>query len=1022
MGTKPTTEATTRRWTCTIGSVDEEDHEEKALPAERPAAESVIARHEDALVRRFAVHDHDHDHVALQATVGATAGRGVRLRRRPLSRGASIGRYLVLDRLGAGGMGEVYAAYDPELDRRVAVKLLLRASDRTEAHARLTREAQALAKLNHPNVVTVHDVGTVDERIYVAMELVDGTTLTQWLGTRERDRREVLRTFISAGRGLAAAHAKGLVHRDFKPDNVMVGDDGRVRVMDFGLARSVEGPGDDGNAEELPTLQSDVALDTPLTGTGSVMGTPRFMAPEQWAGLPTDARTDQFSFCVALYQALYRIWPFAGDSVPNLMRNVTEHNLQLPPARGRVPAWVRRAVLRGLAVEPDDRWPEMDPLLLALDRDPALRRRRWIGAGLIAAAGLGLGLVGGRSEETESSPCAQAGASVQEVWNVDARQRVADALRGTEVVYAEQTLATVHARLDTYAERLDGGYVAACRDTRVLGRQSDEMLDRRVICLDERLYALTATIDVLTRSDAASIGFTQRLVGELPGVTPCNETDRLRSGLPLPPPPLREPVDRVRNDITRALTLSKAGRSDEALALAERTVEASRDLDYRPLRAEALHARADAIESLGRLDEARAGLEAAFFEARAAGHDDVATDVSIGLVFLLASVVMDLDAAEVWARHARAEAERRGTPTQRGKFHNNYGSLLHERRDFEGARREHERAMAYFSEVFGERSEAVASALNNIGSVQMSLGDTEGATESFRKVVAIRKEVLGDRHPILASAYNNLAAAQFKAGALADAQESLALALEIRTAVLPPDHPDLAASLQNLSAVLTEQGRIDEAIAMAQRVIEILGRAHGPEHSELVVPLFNHAYMLREQGELDRAVDELLRAKAIAEAHPDVAPTLLPGVLQNLGATYAAQGRFEPARQQFERTVAMRETLHGEVHVELVQPLIGLSEAYANLGDTDAAIEHALRSTDCADATQIDPSSRGEAYYALAQALWRANRRDDSREALATAKRTGRPPIPHWTATSSSPSSGFQSTADGRPPHPQASS
>jgi formylglycine-generating enzyme required for sulfatase activity len=302
----------------------------------------------------------------------------------PLTAGARVGRYLILGRVGSGAMGVVYGAYDPELDRRIALKLLngeARGHD-LAARARLLREAKAMARVEHPNVIAVHDVGVFEERVFLAMEFLAGGTLREWLEDGPRGWREVLAAFLDAGRGLAAAHAAGLVHRDFKPENVLLDKDGRPRVVDFGLAREAAPP-DDGKpvasvasyVTAVPALAAANPLET-LTRTGAVMGTPAYMAPEQFLGEPTDARTDQFSFCVALHEALYGERPFAGDSVLSLLRNVMDGTLQPLAAERDVPAWIRRVLARGLAAERSERWPSMAALIAALEDDPRVRQRR----------------------------------------------------------------------------------------------------------------------------------------------------------------------------------------------------------------------------------------------------------------------------------------------------------------------------------------------------------------------------------------------------------------------------------------------------------------------------------------------------------------------------------------------------------------------------------------------------------------------------------------------------------------------
>jgi serine/threonine protein kinase len=295
---------------------------------------------------------------------------------RTLAIGDRVGRYLVLSALGAGGMGVVFAAYDPQLDRKVALKLL-RAGityNTKDARTRLRREAQAIAQLSHPNVVNVYDVGTTDDGdLYIAMEFVEGDTLTLWLKKYPRTWRDIVDVFLQAARGLLAAHSVGLLHRDFKPDNVLVGGDGRVRVTDFGLARSVITPEDavraPGRFRRPSSSPGPSALNVELTATGTVLGTPRYMAPEQLKGPDIDHRADQFSFCVALYEALYGMHPLPGSTAVSMLEK--QEKAQPPPeiVKG-IPPVIARAVMTGLERERSKRFPSMGALISALVPPP----------------------------------------------------------------------------------------------------------------------------------------------------------------------------------------------------------------------------------------------------------------------------------------------------------------------------------------------------------------------------------------------------------------------------------------------------------------------------------------------------------------------------------------------------------------------------------------------------------------------------------------------------------------------------
>jgi WD40 repeat protein/predicted Ser/Thr protein kinase len=306
-----------------------------------------------------------------------------------------LGSYVPLHKLGQGGMGVVYAAYDEKLDRKVALKLL-RARGNEIARARMIREARAMARLSHPNVAQVYGIEEFGEQLFIVVEFIDGVTLKAWLAERTRTRDEILAVFRGAGEGLAAAHAAGLVHRDFKPDNVMVRRDGRVLVMDFGLVHSqVDQP------HELGETEPGAEPVVDLTRTGAMLGTPAYMAPEQFLGRETDARSDQFSFCVTLWEALYGQRPFSAENMQALAQAVTSGTFTLVDRR-EVPAWLREVIVRGLAVTPEQRWPSMAALMTALGKDPQ-QRRRWMGiaAGALVVGGIGVGLVVNEVQQRE---------------------------------------------------------------------------------------------------------------------------------------------------------------------------------------------------------------------------------------------------------------------------------------------------------------------------------------------------------------------------------------------------------------------------------------------------------------------------------------------------------------------------------------------------------------------------------------------------------------------------------------------
>ncbi len=321
----------------------------------------------------------------------------------------TLGRFELLRQIGSGAMGVVYEGYDPELDRRVALKVLradAAARDALHARSRMMREARALARLRHPHVTMIFEVGTSEKGApFIAMELVEGRTLKSWLRSRPRCCREVLEVFIQAGRGLAAAHAAGLVHRDFKPDNVIIDEEGQARVVDFGLARTA------GLGELMPTLDEHGEPEVPLhlTSTGAVLGTPAYMAPEQFEGSAVEPSSDQFSFCVALFEALYGRRPYPGDDLPSLQRSLIGGK-PVGPRRG-VPRKIYRVLRRGLSTEATERYPSMEALLDALSactERPKIRRPMVLVAGLAAAVAASLWMPQAQAPQTSASASAAA--------------------------------------------------------------------------------------------------------------------------------------------------------------------------------------------------------------------------------------------------------------------------------------------------------------------------------------------------------------------------------------------------------------------------------------------------------------------------------------------------------------------------------------------------------------------------------------------------------------------------------------
>ncbi len=447
----------------------------------------------------------------------AVIGPGSPLRR--------VEQFVLLECIGAGGMGAVFAAFDDNLERKVAIKLVATRGGDERARQRLLREAQALARLSHPNVVTVYEVGTLpDGGLFIAMELVKGQTLRAWQRREGRTWRDIVATYAEAGRGLAAAHQSGIVHRDFKPDNVLVGDDGRVRVADFGLAFAVHSTAAEpaGTAHEAPGPDAPGGPRPPqrLTAAGRFAGTPGYMAPEQLAGAAIDARADQFSFCVALHEALHGELPDAasGDRPP--------HGARRGEPEPAYPRWLRDVLHRGLAGDPGERFATMELLLAELTRSRERSRRRILIAAL-AGALITAGAMSAGLRSDDPPPCPLATAELTGVWDAAVRQHSEAAILGTATPFASTMWASTRVALDRYAQRWLRGQQAACEATHVRHVQSAALLDRRMECLAARRRSLAAAAEVLQRRPAQAVAHAGELLASLGDIEVCADTSVL---------------------------------------------------------------------------------------------------------------------------------------------------------------------------------------------------------------------------------------------------------------------------------------------------------------------------------------------------------------------------------------------------------------------------------------------------------------------------------------------------------------
>jgi len=827
--------------------------------------------------------------------------------------GGKIGRFHVLRLLGEGGMGMVFAGYDEELGRKVAIKLLRKvASEDSIGRARLLREAQTLARLSHPNVVTVYEVGEFGRQVYIAMEFVLGETLQSYMQSRRRSWRELIAVFVEAGRGLAVAHAAGILHRDFKPANVLLGEDGRVRVVDFGLALTQEPAGatTDALATHVRLAGPDVAaaahshsrITEGLTVAGSIMGTPAYMAPERFTFDRTiDPRSDQFGFCVALFEGLYGARPFPGRAFEDVRDAIVRGAIVDPPGPHNVPAWLRKVVLRGLAREPAERFPDMQALLTALQRDPERTRNRAL-AGLAAAAVL---ITGGYAlaQATTREPalaCPDARARLDPVWD-DRRADVERALLATRTVYAADTWTRVATRLDQYADTWAAGHQDACQ-AHARGEQSPVLLDLRMACLDRRRGELTALVDRLAGADSDTVRSAASAVDGLIAPEQCADAKALTAALPLPEDPAAaRRVVTLRDRLAEARAAVSTAKLAEATTLTAEVLAAAQALDYRPLLAEALHTRAGVEVGRGEYEPATRTLEQALWLADIVRDDALLADTMASLVHVLGVRLVRFDDALRWRRHADAVVARLG------EAHASHAALLRafgitagtQSRPAE-ARELLQHALAIDEALTGPHEGKVIKDLVALGTAEFQAGEPAVARGYHERALVLGEQLYGPNHPEIARILANLATAVAGLGELDVAAPLFERALKIIDATFGPDHPNAAGTLNNLGALYAMRERFDRAQPMFERALAIQERTLGPDHPDLASALHNLGQLAEKRDDLVGARKFHQRALALRERHLPKDSPLIAESLEQLAELSRREGDLPAALRDLE--------------------------------------------------------------------------------------------------------------------------
>ncbi len=741
-------------------------------------------------------------------------------------KGSFIGRYVVDAPVGSGGMGTVVAAHDPLLNRTVAVKLLTVSGEL--ARVRLMREAQAMARIRHPNVVPVYDFGEYAGGVFLTMEYVDGGTLRAWSRSAPRTEKAVLAMFVAAGRGLAAAHRAGLVHRDFKPENVLIdAATSEARVTDFGLAHGTSMVEADASAPSLRAL--DVPQDllvTPLTLQGSIEGTPLYMAPEQHLGKSVDARADQFGFCVALFEALAGERPFRGPSRAQLVAAMERGRLD-PAASKKIPAWLLPVLARGLSWRPEDRHASMEALLAELARDPAPRRRRRIAAGAAALAVLAAGVGYWQHGRSLARGCQLEGNPIRESWTAATQTAAKAAFLRSNVIDAERAWDRTRAVVDAYAEGWSKTAVDSCLATVVDRRQTEAVYGERRACLDGRAAEFAQMTRVLVDADAELVRRSFDAASSLSSLATCSDPDALFGAGASPPPDPRTAgrVKELRRGVAEAKALSDAERGKDALAHAEPIVREARELGFAPLVAEALVENARAtLRAKSDAPGAAAELEEAYATGIASRSFATAGRAAVELTSIVGHVLGRHREGHTWARLAEAAlGNMRGVDADDIRI----------------------RELVFETYVYNE----------------------EEAAKDAVRTATLALRLAGARHPddvrLDIRLRTAMGVAYATGGELASSRREFSEALAEAEKFFGPRDPTIADRLSDLSAIEFADARFDVAAALLDRAVVINEIARSPDHINVGINLMNRSGTLRLLGRCPEALVDYDRSRAI---------------------------------------------------------------------------------------------------------------------------------------------------------------
>ena len=814
---------------------------------------------------------------------------------------ARLGRYRLGARIGAGGMGEVWRARDPELDREVAIKLVRHAiGDDARLHRALAREARLMAGIAHPNIVKIFDVGLIGEHTFIAMELCDGTNLAHALTTPPPMQHRI-RWLLDIADAVAAAHGVGVIHRDLKPQNVLLRRDGRIAVTDFGIAVCIE----HGSSSARGLESVDDGGISRTVGRDAAAGTPVYMAPEQHRGGPVDARTDVFAFCVMAFQLLCGRLPFPHGSAVELLR-AKECGPPTTLGDGEAPRWVLALVRRGLAPRPDDRWQSMQELASRLRRGRGHARTTMVGvvAGSLVLLGVASSWLPVRAEVACVEP-----ESLLERWHT-AAPSLTRVLAPVRPVGPERS--DPHAAIERYVTQWSEAWSAACHEPETASATV------RVACIEQARAPLRALLDAIVDADPALPYRIDAAIAELPPLSQCEGEASAQA---------MDWQRELASTLAAARIHAELGRYDEAVEvieplLARANVESGRG------RARLLGEHA-AIEWTRGDPTAAAALADAAWQAATEEGDDVVAATAAAVLARSHAIAGRPEQAQTWLRHAETSTRRTATPVP-GDLDRAAVLVHHARGDFELAEAAGERVLAMLGDA-PSNAWSRATARNDLANIAIMRRRLEHARRMLRAGLAELEADFGAEHPQAAVLHATLGVVEMRGGELTRAAEELHAADAVFANTLAPATGVRRVVASNLGAVELARGRWAEGRAV---LLPLLESATTP--GERAMLLSNIGVAELELGLTTSARSRFEDVLALRRG-PDQAPGSVAETIGALGLVDLAERRFTDARARFDEAIRAYDSV-GDDNPSVSHPLIGLARVELELGRSRAAI------------------------------------------------------------------------------------